>query len=399
MHVPAGSHAERRQRLEARLLAAQALWRPQPFKQETPAWAARHAAFAERLMRLEEGEVERIEADPAALIGLVSGPWPELAGLAACIDLPVLDAIEPDGIAAHHVRDIPGRKHGQIRHFIAAVGSPRAPLLEWCAGKGHLGRALAHRHGLGVVSLEIDAGLCRSGARLAERNRIGALQHFVAADALAPDSGRWCQGRHAIALHACGELHRQLIRQVVEADGPALDLAPCCYYRGVDSAYVPFLPSALKLTPDDLRLAVTQTATASSAQRRQSHRAQAWKLAWVSLAAALRGTPAWQPFRPIPESWYAQGFAAFIARLAEREGLILPAALDLAASEAEGWRRAARMRRLGLVRHAFRRPLELWLAHDMAAYLESRGYRAELTEFCPAALTPRNLLISARRVR
>ena len=49
-----------------------------------------------------------------------------------------------------------------------------------------------------------------------------------------------------------------------------------------------------------------------------------------------------------------------------------------------------------IVRHAFRRPLEVWLALDLAVRLENDGYSVSLGRFCERRLTPRNLLISAR---
>jgi len=52
--------------------------------------------------------------------------------------------------------------------------------------------------------------------------------------------------------------------------------------------------------------------------------------------------------------------------------------------------------RLSIVRHAFRRPLEVWLALDLAVRLENDGYAVDLGRFCERPLTPRNLLISAR---
>ena len=52
--------------------------------------------------------------------------------------------------------------------------------------------------------------------------------------------------------------------------------------------------------------------------------------------------------------------------------------------------------RLSIVRHAFRRPLEIWLALDLAVRLENDGYSVSLGRFCERRLTPRNLLISAR---
>lgn len=71
--------------------------------------------------------------------------------------------------------------------------------------------------------------------------------------------------------------------------------------------------------------------------------------------------------------------------------------IDFDAWEAEGVRRWQQVRRHELVRHLFRRPLELWMVLDYALYLEEQGYRVRLGEFCDRSLTPRNLLLDAVR--
>ena len=40
-------------------------------------------------------------------------------------------------------------------------------------------------------------------------------------------------------------------------------------------------------------------------------------------------------------------------------------------------RRQREVMRLSIVRHAFRRPLELWLLLDMAVFLEEQGWQAQ----------------------
>jgi hypothetical protein len=294
--------------------------------------------------------------------------------------------------------DIPGRKQDQIEAYAAAIGEPHAPLLEWCAGKGHLGRLLAHRWHWPVASLEIDADLCAAGESLARRIEVDCMQHFIRADALAPESGRHLAGRHAVALHACGDLHTHLIAGAAVGGSPAIDLAPCCYYRIADTIYRPFSETPLALTSDDLRLAVTETATASAKQRRQSRRALAWKLGWVELRKRLLGDESYRTFPPVPEAWLRGDFSEFARRMIERETDTTGFGdIDLVRFEALGHTRAARMLRLQLVRLAFRRPLEIWLLMDMAVYLNRHGYRVEVGTFCPPSLTPRNLLLSARR--
>ncbi|MFB1029276.1 MAG: hypothetical protein QMC09_06295 [Thauera sp.] len=75
----------------------------------------------------------------------------------------------------------------------------------------------------------------------------------------------------------------------------------------------------------------------------------------------------------------------------------LPTAVDWADWEAVGERRRDEVRRLELVRHAFRRALEVWLALDLVLGFEARGFTARIGTFCERALTPRNLLVLASR--
>jgi hypothetical protein len=184
---------------------------------------------------------------------------------------------------------------------------------------------------------------------------------------------------------------------VVERGAPAIDLAPCCYYRIATPDYRPLNPDAdLALSRDELHLAVTETVTAGARDRRQRDLSLAWKLAFLDWRAE-RGVAREKTFKPVPAAWVAEGFAAWLSRLVAREGLPLCGSEDWAALEAIGWRRLGEVRRLELARLAFRRPLEIWLALDRALYLARRGYRVRLAEFCGRALTPRNLLISARQ--
>jgi hypothetical protein len=267
-------------------------------------------------------------------------------------------------------------------------------VLDWCGGKGHLGRLLARQWQVPVRTLEIDAQLCRAGEHLARRAAVN--QEFVATDVLMA-TGQTAPGRHAVALHACGELHRQLIRRGAEDGIARFDVAPCCYHLGLGAAYRPLSSvSSLPLTRDDVRLAVTETVTAGLRERRLRDRAIAFKLGFAAWRHHLDAAD-YRSFKPVPESWMRGSFAEFMAPMCRREGLQPPAGADLERFERAGVRRQHEVMRLSIVRHAFRRVLEVWLAGDLAVYLEERGYVTELGVFCARDLTPRNLLISARR--
>jgi len=379
-------------RLRDLLAAHDHLWRPAPFHEPRPAWCDRHPDLAGHLLGLEDDRVEALAADNGALIDLIGRFIPPLMALRPLIDLPSVSGHGGQG-TSRESSHVPGRKQAQIEAFAACLGEIAAPVLEWCAGKGHLGRLLGgrRRH---VLSLELDGALCAEGERLAAK--AGVAQTFLTGDALATASARHLAGHHAVALHACGDLHLALLSGVVRHRVPGVDLAPCCYDRIATSHYRPLNPDAgLALSRQELHLAVTDSVTAGAHDRRQRDRAQAWKLAFLELRAAA-GVPRGGTFKPVPAAWYRLGFAEWMRRLADREAVPLPESPDWPAWEAEGRARRRQVVRLELARLAFRRPLEVWLALDRALFLARRGYRVSLTEFCARGVTPRNLLISAR---
>lgn len=388
-------HAERFVELQAVLGEFEAFWRPSPFHDERPAWCERLPALAEAVQRLAPGELEAMGDDPDAALGWLAPRLRGLAELAALAALPPLRPRPLPPCGRHFDWSIPGRKRAQIEAFAAAIGEVRHPLVEWCAGKGALGRALAHRRGQPVVSLEKDATLVDAGIMLARR--AGVRQVFIRGDALAAESAMHLAGRHAVALHACGDLHLALLHGAVAQRTPALDLAPCCYDRIAAPTYRPLSADAvLRLSRDELHLAVTDTTTAGARDRRRRDTAMAWKLAFLELRMQRSGTAPAVPFPPVPAGWLAAGFGGWMRPLAVREGLALDPEPDWQALERLGWHRQRETVRLDLARLAFRRALEMWLVLDRAIFLSRAGYDIRLIEFCPRAVTPRNLLISAR---
>ncbi|MFC5302588.1 methyltransferase [Azospira restricta] len=388
-------HARRRAALDRWLAELAPLWTPSPFCVARPAWCDTQPALAEALLALDDTTLAALSADDDAARAFLIPHLPLLADLPALIDLPERDAA-PAPVSRPAWQYIPGRKAAQIDAFAAAVGAPRAPLVEWCAGKGHLGRRFLMAWGGEARALERNATLCREGEALSAR--AGLAQRFAVADVLAPESAASLAGAHAIALHACGDLHRRLIDLAGPAGAHALDVAPCCYPLGADDRYRPRGgDSALVLDRNALRLAVTETVTASPRLAAASERLSAWKLAFVGLREAHAPGVPYRTFKPTPAAWTQQGFAFFLQALAARENLPLDPKLDFAAADAAGWARHRAARRLQLPRLACRRAIEVWLLHDLALGLEGAGFEAELHRFCARTLTPRNVIVSARR--
>ena len=390
------NHRARFLALQSLLREYQAFWQPPPFYVHRPAWCEQWPALAEAVLGLGDAELEALVASPDDCRAWLEAYLPFAGELGQLSDVAPLPArsLAPSG--AHFDWFIPGRKRAQIEAFASRGPAVAAPLLEWCAGKGHLGRRLALSDGQPVSSLEIDPDLCEDAGRLAVR--VGVDQQVLCADALEPASRAHVHGREVLALHACGELHRSLVRGAAVDGARGYRIAPCCYYRGAQDqdGYRPVSHEAsLPLDGRALRLAVTETVTAPPRLRQRLARDQAWKLAFIALRNALEGE-AIRPFPPMPSQLLSGDFAAYGAAAARRQGVSLPMGVDWAHWLAVGERRRGEVRRLELVRHAFRRPLEMWLVMDLTRGLEEAGFQVEVGTFCERSLTPRNLMVLAK---
>ena len=385
--------AQRQQTLDSVLSAFRPLWHAQPFREIRPDWCTQWPALTAELLALDDGEQARL-ADDGEAAGFVAR---HVGDLAALPGLAHVATCSSSGLPDHGpfwTHGIPGRKRAQIEAFVASIARSGRPVLDWCGGKGHLGRLLALHWQVGVTTLEIDRALCVDGEQLA--GRAGVAQCFMAADVTLPDTPLQCGG-HAVALHACGHLHRALVAQAGGQGLAAVDLAPCCYPLGIESEYLPLSGQLLtRLSADDTRLAVTESVTAAPRQVRRRDREMAWKLGFDAWRRLESGVDDYLSFRPVPAAWARGSFAEFMALMSGRERIPAPAAHRMEMLERRGWERQREVMRLSILRHAFRRPLEVWLALDLAVRLENDGYSVALGQFCERRLTPRNLLISAR---
>ncbi|MFN3709606.1 MAG: class I SAM-dependent methyltransferase [Alishewanella aestuarii] len=295
---------------------------------------------------------------------------------------------------------IGGRKLSQIQHFCQQLAPSELPLLEWCAGKGHLGRLLAAQ-GRQVTSVEWQAELCRQGEALAAQFQLP--QRFVCADVLTP-AGRAVLSpqQQLVALHACGDLHLQLITHAVAVGTQALQLAPCCYHLIAAEHYQPLSTLAqqhnLQLSRQDLKLAVQAQVTGGERVARLRQTEVSWRLAYQLLRTELTADASYQPLPSLPKHWFSGDFSAFLAYAAQLQQLPLPAVIDDNALLARADEAYLQLQRIDAVRHLFRRPLELYLVLDRAQYLQQHGYQVQLSLLCDYTITPRNFLLQARRL-
>lgn len=295
---------------------------------------------------------------------------------------------------------IKGRKWSQIQAFVAYT--PKAnSYVEWCAGKGHLGKLLAFQDSQPVHSLEWQKALCVAGEQ--EAKRLKLPQTFIHADVLKGEGHSVLANAHcAVALHACGDLHLELIEQAVAADTAILCISPCCYHLTQASHYQPLSQtaqrSALTLRQADLKLAVKEVATAGAREQRLKQLELTYRLGFDAWQRVARRQDDYLQVPSIQKALLNQGFIAFCHWAAEQKSLTdLIAKAPFEGFETIGQTRYQQIQKLEAISQLFRPVLEYWLVLDRAMYLEENGYQVEIGKFCDKNLTPRNWMIRAER--
>ncbi|QXI20004.1 methyltransferase [Pseudomonas hamedanensis] len=387
--------------LDAFLTTHQALWKPRPFTHLSLAWEASCPELSSWLRGRSLEDAEQAHNHPADLIDAPE-PFASLARLSA--ELSAVGELpgHPLDAAGHRLNvDVPGRKWQQIEAFASRLSFSAQPThwLDWCSGKGHLGRRLLSG-AQQLTCVEYDPALVASGQALSQRHHLHALH--VEQDVLAADASKVLSAAHTpVALHACGDLHVRLIQLASAAGCQQMAIAPCCYNRISRNEYQALSAagrrSVLQLSLEDLALPMSETVTAGTRVRRQRDNSMARRLAFDLLQRTSRGIDEYLPTPSLPSAWLDKPFADYCRDLAALKNLSTVGSPDWAALEAAGWQRLAEVRNLELLRGLFRRPLELWLNLDRALFLVEQGYNVRLGTFCEIPLTPRNLLLLAER--
>lgn len=399
-HLHAQLLLERFDALDHFLLQHQHLWRPRPFTEPCLSWESHYPELSTWLRQRSLDEAEAAQQHPERLPA--PAPFTELANealrLSSLGELPDIGLHSP----GHRLDvNVPGRKWQQIEAFSRrlAFRQPAAHWLDWCSGKGHLGRRLL-RPGQRLTCLEHDGELVNAGQALSDHHHLAA--EHVQQDVLAPDSVRHLDNaKSAVALHACGELHVRLLQLASQQGCRQIAIAPCCYNRIPGKAYQPMSQAAkastLHLSQDDLGLPLTEAVTSSARVRRQRDISMARRLGFDLLQRQQRGVDQYLSTPSLPVSWLEKDFERYCRDLAELRQVELQGQPDWPALEAAGWQRLAEVRNLELVRNLFRRPLEMWLVLDRALFLQEQGYAVSVGVFCDYPLTPRNLMVLGER--
>ena len=450
------TYSQRFSQLNQLLEQSAALWQVRAFEANALPWAEDFPQLAEAVWALADAELDGLDAEQSLLVKALSPALSlDLKALGQDWDLSLLTASIADSSAfnqktvadkadvtkqslanntvpqgclsfddeAHFSAHIKGRKWQQITAFVQHLPQLNLPVLEWCAGKGHLGRLIAKARGADVQSLEWQAQLCEAGQAFADKWQLS--QTFICADAFAIGAEHTATNtsitavehpsaanplttnpltarQQAVALHACGDLHVRLLTLAAEAGTQALAISPCCYHLIQASHYKPLSNlaqhSSLKLSRHDLQLPLQQSVIANPKQQALRHQEIAWRLGFDALQRKCRQIDAYLPLPSLKQSQLSGSFTDFCLWAAQMKAVNLAKNKDFEAWLEIGRQRQQLTRRIDLVAHLFRTVLEQWLILDRACFLQEQGYGVCVGEFCANSVTPRNTLILAQKM-
>ncbi|MDP2561028.1 methyltransferase [Psychrobium sp. 1_MG-2023] len=374
-------------------------WQLLPFEHLSFPWAD-NSELVDFVNSLSSQELEALDADDLALRSALSRYLDYELDILAPLSLEQQPEVNvPPWLKA----GIKGRKWQQIEKFSSLLNSDKLPVLEWCAGKGHLGRLIGFTQQRQVTSLEWQQSLCQHGAELSKKHNVE--QQFYQSDVFSEDVTQYLMPKqHAIALHACGDLHSSLLQRASKKRVEHLSVVPCCYHLIQHQVYQPLSTlaqqSSLRLSIRDLNLSMQQTVVATTREKHHRRVEVAWRLAFDLLQRRLRQVESYLPLPSIKQSMLTGSFEVFCQWACDKKGLALDKdEVDFNTLEQAGWERRALNTKIELVTHGFRQLLERWLLLDRVLFLQQQGYEAKLSLFCPTEVTPRNTLISAKLLK
>nr|WP_298774082.1 methyltransferase [uncultured Shewanella sp.] len=404
--------------IDALLYQSRDLWQVMAFHSDALPWQNRFPALAKRVWKLEDIQLDTLDKSPKDLLSALLPALQEDCrqfdlswdlSLLSQLLIPLEPSIKSDSVLlssrdeAHFSAHIKGRKWQQITAFSQAVfnalSSCQLPVLEWCAGKGHLGRLMAKAKGVSVLSLEWQDSLCQAGITFAQKWALP--QTFICADAFAEGRDYVKEKQLAVALHACGDLHINLLQSATERHTQAIALSPCCYHLIKEKVYQPLSQQAqmshLQLSRHDLQLPLQHSVIASEKHNDYRLKEIAWRLGFDTLQKQIRGRHDYLPVPSMKQSQLNGTFSEFCWWAATQKGLVLPDNVNFDALLDQGYERQRLTRRIDLVAHLFRGLLERWLLLDRVCFLQEADYQVHLSRFCDVSITPRNALIMASR--
>ncbi|HAN31418.1 MAG TPA: hypothetical protein DCQ06_07455 [Myxococcales bacterium] len=393
-----GRELDLRERLEACVNVVRQtreFWDHRPFIERSAPWETSRPELSRWLRQLKTEQIDRFES------GIITtGPLRHL-----CEQVSQVSHIATLSDAPGRVpqwRRIKARKRDQIHWFRRAlIGHFRAHsvhcLVDWCGGKGHLSRVLSADGQQAVTVVDTNARLLAQATELygASTTWVTTCQADVSERAL-----RLPNDAGLVGLHACGSLTDNAIRSAVDSSCRWLAVVPCCHHKAPSTGWRPMSQTlrelGVQLSPNGLRLTIADEVTASPKLRARRRRRMVWRVGADLLLREATGVDQWHPLQELPMSAYGLDYAEYCAAALAAKGLSLPRGWQATAHRQQAQQTLRIGRALSLPRGVVRPALETLCVLDRARWLQESGWQVEVMRFCPAHVTPRNLLIFAR---
>ena len=373
------------------------LWEPEPFLLRNMPWVDSEPKMQSALLALSGETVDYLLQDSHHCEQWLAEQLPELFNELRRWQP---KTYQPKYCSEHEHMSIgiPGRKWQQIQAFQQVIRDLPAVLTtaDWCGGKGFLAAYLSAQQGCQVDCLDYDKILCEEG--LARIDEYDLPVTFYQRDVLqAIDQEIIDRNERHVALHACGELHRSMMRQTI-GHVEQLCLSPCCYHLGAKTHNLlsnTAKNSPLTLSQREMRIPLLETVTGGQQALRNRRTEQIWRLAYDAWRADTTKDSVYRPLKSVSKRFFKQPAREFFSWAAKQHQLEFNEEADISEYLKRGESAFEMSERLGIVRQALKRYIEYFLVLDLACFAEEHGYDTEVVEFCEKTITPRNLLVMA----
>lgn len=363
-----------------------------PFWEETLAWEEKYPELSACLRSWSSEEVETFERcphlhprSPSALKDMF-----ERAG--TLTELPILYN-ENTCLAPKLSYNIKGRKWAQITHLISVMNQSHHGFVDWCCGKGHLGRTLSRVLDVPLLGLDIDKELIAQARELST-----SLSHhqFTQCNVLQEVEIPDLHGT-IVALHSCGDLLDRAIKTMLDQKIQQGIFVSCCYHRIQSLHWIPKSQKCakqhVKLDRFELRIPSTFEYSASAKIRNRRRREMLYRVGFDLLLRDILGNQNYQKIDSVPDKWKDLSFEEFVQYISKRECILIPRQTNLNQYLERGQHKLNQVRGLGSLRSLFSRLIELLVVGDRALWLQEQGRDTVVGIFAPEEVTPRNAVI------
>ena len=398
---------------------ARPLWSESAFTENELSWSTKYPNLHRDLLALTEAELH-ILSEENTLLAYLSSHIPHLRLTSGWT---IAKATQPLWqTPARGLFGLPARKKRQTEGFVNALlpflksrgegELGQETIVDWCSGRGLLGRQLHYASSSPVVCLERDQNLCQSGKESHQKmDPVMSRQVlFREQDVLGELRGEYFEKAYLhTTLHACGDLHVAMLQKTSASKVRAIACSPCCYHLLAGDNYRELSLAGrranLRLTKNELRLATAEMCTATSSERELRDRELLWRVAFDLHLRVLSGVDQYCPTPSVRKSQLKASFGGFaqsamvsVQKQGDRSVTFRPLSpRQEEALLAKAGQKLARIRRLEKAQLGFRKALEFWLLLDRALFLQDQGYQVRLEEFCDKRDSGRNVVILGLR--